>query len=109
MPSPQPSPTCGRGGECDVQTDRLAWRCRRGLLELDLWLGGFLSSSRATLKPDERNAFERLLAMPDMQIMDMLQGLAQAEDADMQSLIQRIQTTRPDQTEIHRNEQNSHP
>jgi antitoxin CptB len=89
--------------------DRLAWRCRRGLLELDLWLGGFLAASRATLKPDERNAFERLLAMPDMQIMDMLQGLAQADNADVQALIQRIQTYRLDTTEIHRNEQNSHP
>ena len=93
-PSPQPSPASWGGGEWDTQIERLAWRCRRGLLELDLWLGGFLDASRATLKLDERNAFERLLAMPDMQIMDMLQGVAQAEDADVQSLIQRIQTTR---------------
>ena len=47
--------------------------------------------------------------MPDMQIMDMLQGVAQAEDTAVQALIQRIQTTRQDTTEIHGNEQNSHP
>lgn len=109
LPSPPPTLTGVRASERDSQTERLAWRCRRGLLELDLWLGGFLDASRATLKPDERNAFERLLAMPDMQIMDMLQGVAQAEDAAMQALIQRIKTTRPDTTEIHGNEQNSHP
>ena len=104
-----PSSTSARGSEWDGQIERLAWRCRRGLLELDLWLGGFLDASRATLKPNERNAFERLLAMPDMQIMDMLQGMAQAEDTAVQALIQRIQNTRLDTTEIHRNEQNSHP
>ena len=97
------------GRERDAEIDRLAWRCRRGLLELDLWLGGFLDASRATLKSDERHTFACLLALPDMQIMDMLQGAAQAEDAAMQALIQRIQTTRQDTTEIHRNEQNSHP
>lgn len=54
--------------------DRLAWRCRRGLLELDLWLGGFLRTHRATLTVRELAAFERLLQWPDMQILDCLQG-----------------------------------
>ncbi|MDP2254377.1 MAG: succinate dehydrogenase assembly factor 2, partial [Thiobacillus sp.] len=31
----------------------MAWRCRRGLLELDLWLGGFWAAHRATLQPCE--------------------------------------------------------
>ena len=94
FPSPQPSPACARGSERDAQIDRLAWRCRRGLLELDLWLGGFLAASRATLQACEWNAFERLLALSDMQILDRLQGRAQAEDANMQALIQRLQDYR---------------
>ena len=82
--------TCGRGGEYDAQSYRLVWRCRRGLLELDLWLGGFLSTSRATLQPDEVAAFERLLAMSDMHILDRLHDLAPADDAQMHALLIRI-------------------
>jgi len=79
------------------------------LLELDLWLGGFLAVSRATLQPDERVAFERLLALTDMQILDILHGREQANDAGMQALAGRIQDYRQDTTETHGDEQNSHP
>ena len=37
--------------------------------------------------------------MSDMQIMDILQGLAPADDTDMRALIQRIQNYRQDTTE----------
>lgn len=87
---------------------RLAWRCRRGLLELDLWLGGFLVASRATLQPHEVAAFERLLALSDMHILDRLQGLLPADDAAMQALITRIQHFRAPNRDPG-NEQNSHP
>ena len=96
MPSSRSSPACEPRDERDVQTDRLAWRCRRGLLELDLWLGGFLAASRATLQSWELNTFEHLLSLSDMQIMDRLQGRAQAEDSATQALIERIQDYRQD-------------
>ena len=91
MSLPQPSPFRQTCSERDVQTERLAWRCRRGLLELDLWLGGFLAASRATLQPDEVAAFERLLALSDMRILDMLNGLLPTDDAALQALLKRIQ------------------
>ena len=69
---------------------RLAWRSRRGLLELDLWLGSFLAASHATLRPDEVAAFERLLAQPDMRILDMLNGQCLIEDSALQALVNRI-------------------
>ena len=71
--------------------DRLIWRCRRGLLELDLWLGGFLRARRATLQPDHLIAFERLLALSDMQIMDYLHGRVQADDHSVRALIGHLQ------------------
>jgi len=72
-------------------SDRLAWRCRRGLLELDLWLGGFLQAHRATLQPCETAALERLLGLSDMEILDRLQGRSPAGDADLVALIERLQ------------------
>jgi antitoxin CptB len=75
-------------------SDRVAWRCRRGLLELDLWLGGFWAAQRATLGPDETAAFERLLSLSDMEIADRLQGRAPAGDAGLEALLQRLRTCR---------------
>ncbi|MDA8128886.1 MAG: succinate dehydrogenase assembly factor 2 [Betaproteobacteria bacterium] len=72
-------------------SDRLSWRCRRGLLELDLWLGGFWTAHRATLQPHEAAALERLLDLPDAEIVDRLQGRAPAGDADLAALIERLQ------------------
>jgi len=69
----------------------MAWRCRRGLLELDIWLGGFWASHRATLQPDETAALERLLTLSDMEIADRLHGRSPAGDTDLAALIQRLQ------------------
>ncbi len=46
-------------------TSRLRWRCRRGMLELDLVLQGFLSSSFSSLNADDQARFELLLELPD--------------------------------------------
>jgi succinate dehydrogenase flavin-adding protein (antitoxin of CptAB toxin-antitoxin module) len=64
------------------------------LLELDMWLGGFWSAHRATLQPYETAALERLLTLSDMEIVDRLQGRSPAGDADLEALIQRLQTYR---------------
>jgi len=73
-----------------VANERIAWRCRRGLLELDLWLGGFWQAHRATLQADETAALERLLSLSDMDISDRLQGRVAVNDADLDTLIQRL-------------------
>jgi antitoxin CptB len=72
----------------------MAWRCRRGLLELDLWLGGFWAAHRATLQPHETAALERLLSLSDMDIVDRLQGRSPAGDAELEALVQRLQDYR---------------
>ncbi|MCA1978604.1 MAG: succinate dehydrogenase assembly factor 2 [Thiobacillus sp.] len=92
LPSPQPSPACGGGGEQDAKTDRIAWRCRRGQLELDLLLGGFWAARRATLQPDETAAFERLLSLTDREIADRLQGGVACGDAGLAALVQCLRS-----------------
>lgn len=71
-------------------SDSVAWRCRRGLLELDLWLGGFWKAHRATLRAEEIAAFERLLILSDMEILDRLQGNTVDDEAPLAALIQRL-------------------
>ncbi|TAM45021.1 MAG: succinate dehydrogenase assembly factor 2 [Gammaproteobacteria bacterium] len=54
--------------------EKLRWRCRRGLLELDLMLGGFLRERYVGLSSTEQQAFEKLLALPDTTLAACLQG-----------------------------------
>lgn len=75
-------------------SDLVGWRCRRGLLELDLWLGGFWYAHRATLATDEVTALEGLLLLSDMEIMDRLQGRLPVEERNLGALIERLQQFR---------------
>ena len=53
---------------------RLRWRCRRGLLELDLWLGRFAGSQLNRLSPTECDELETLLEEADADILAWLEG-----------------------------------
>lgn len=62
------------------ERDRLRWRCRRGLLELDLVLSRFLESRYDDLTSVQREALTRLLDLPDNDLLDMVMGRAQPND-----------------------------
>ncbi len=49
----------------DTEQRRLAWRCRRGMLELDIVLQHFIARQFNTLNLVELQAFDVLLALPD--------------------------------------------
>ena len=50
------------------------WRCRRGLLELDLALGRFLEDDYGRLSPPERAVFEEFLTEHDADLWAWMQG-----------------------------------
>ncbi len=56
--------------------ERIRWRCRRGLLELDIVLGRFVERHYAGLDEAGREAFDTLLEMPDAELWDMITGKA---------------------------------
>lgn len=56
------------------EAERLRWRCRRGLLELDIVLGRFVERHYAELNEAQRAAFDTLLDMPDTELWDMIAG-----------------------------------
>jgi len=57
-----------------AEFDRIRWRCRRGLLELDLVLKRFLEHRFDALDAGERRLFEELLDAPDNDLLDMALG-----------------------------------
>lgn len=58
----------------DAEQRRLAWRCRRGLLELDIVLQAFVSKEFESLNMMELEAFDDLLALPDNEFLDLIQS-----------------------------------
>ena len=71
------------------ELERMRWRCRRGLLELDIVLGRFLDLHYGRLDEAQRAAFNVLLDVPDTLLWDMItgrepppQGAAQQRDVD---------------------------
>ena len=52
---------------------RLAWRCRRGMLELDIVLQRFMAQHFNDLTLDELSAFDVMLELPDNEFWSLLQ------------------------------------
>ena len=81
----------------DKELERVRWRCRRGLLELDIVLGRFVEQHYARLEEGERQAFDALLDMPDNPLWDMIAGRTgqaaqQAPLDDRQALLEKIRS-----------------
>lgn len=64
-----------KGESCEADClRRLRWRCRRGLLELDLWLARFAETGLSQLSDEECSAFEALLEEADADLLAWLEG-----------------------------------
>jgi antitoxin CptB len=70
--------------------DRLRWRCRRGLLELELLLGAFLETAYPILSVEEQEAFEVLLSCPDSELWQYCFGETVPPDPLQADIIVRI-------------------
>jgi len=54
------------------ELERVRWRCRRGLLELDIILQRFVDAYYAKLDETEIRQFETLLDLSDNDLWDMI-------------------------------------
>jgi antitoxin CptB len=69
--------------EHDPAVNRLRWRCRRGMRELDVLLGRYLDERWPHAQSAERAAFERFLELPDPEIYDLCLRRSVSADAAM--------------------------
>ena len=51
---------------------RLKWRCRRGLLENDLFIERFFSRFEASLTVGQARGLQTLMDLPDNDLLDLL-------------------------------------
>lgn len=71
-------------------TERMRWRCRRGLLELDIVLERFVDAHYAGLDAAQQAAFDALLDSPDTLLWDMITGRQNAAEALQQAVLEKI-------------------
>ena len=69
--------------------ERLKWRSRRGLLELDLVFERFWAREGAKLDEKDAAALEKLLALPDNDLLDLVMGKASAAP-EMAAMIEKL-------------------
>ena len=81
----------------EAEARRLAWRCRRGLLELDIVLQRFVASQFKHLSMPELSALDALLALPDNDFWDLLvnnktENISLNNNIEVKKVIQKIQS-----------------
>ncbi len=70
--------------------DRLKWKCRRGLLELDLVLERFLARDASALDPEGLERFSALLELQDNDLWDIVNGRSERYDERLSDIVARL-------------------
>jgi succinate dehydrogenase flavin-adding protein (antitoxin of CptAB toxin-antitoxin module) len=72
--------------------ERLKWKSRRGLLELDIVLERFWARVGGEMDEAEAALLERLLALPDNDLLDLVMGRADTNETQLRPMLQRLRT-----------------
>jgi antitoxin CptB len=65
----------------------MAWRCRRGMKELDLLLAAWLDTQFDRASEAQRGQFEALLELPDPQLARYLLGGERPESEELAAVV----------------------
>lgn len=69
---------------------RYAWQCRRGLLEVDVVVNGYLDDHFLADSEANQSRFGRLLAYPDPDLFEWFTGRSLPEDEEMAAYVRHI-------------------
>jgi antitoxin CptB len=71
-----------------VFLERVRWRCRRGMLEMDILLARFIEQRYAQMDERQRVAFDELLDLPDTDLWDLVRGEKEPEQARQREVLE---------------------
>ncbi len=71
--------------------ERARWRCRRGMLELDIVLQRFMDRYYADLDAQGLEQFERLLLLADNDLWDLITGRKVNDDHQWLPILELLQ------------------
>jgi antitoxin CptB len=74
----------------DAEHRRLAWRCRRGLLELDIVLQRFIKEKFDELTLNELTVFDELLDLPDNDFWELIRSKEKQKSQDLSNIIAKL-------------------
>jgi len=74
----------------EMDEARLAWQCRRGMLELDLMLQRFVDKRYQGLPLKTKKAFHQLLNCQDQILLDYLMGQEVPTDKDVADVAKQV-------------------
>lgn len=66
---------------------RVRWKCRRGMREMDILLSRFLERGYEALDEDARADFDRLLDLPDQDLLLWLSGSGVPDEMRLARLV----------------------
>jgi antitoxin CptB len=73
-----------------AELDRIRWRCRRGLLELDLVLAACVERLLPTMTAPEVDVFKALLDRSDNDLWDLINGRLEPAPGPEAQLVARL-------------------
>ncbi len=68
----------------------LKWQCRRGMLELDVFLQKFLQYGYEQLSEQQCKDFYELLEFPDQELLELLLGQVSATEQHINDIADKI-------------------
>ena len=74
----------------DRERERLRWRCRRGMLELDLLFQRFIAREFDRLSDRDIDVLNQVLELPDNDLLEYCYGRRVPDDLEVQDLVRRI-------------------
>ncbi|MCP5181044.1 MAG: succinate dehydrogenase assembly factor 2 [Pseudomonadales bacterium] len=77
-------------GEAHDRRQRVYWRSRRGMLELEFRLLPFVEACFDTLSPADQAVYADMLECEDWQLFDWLQGREEPDDPAVRAVVERI-------------------
>jgi antitoxin CptB len=75
------------GNDSENKLSKVLWRCKRGMLELDLMLQNFCEQAYVSLAPEKQDLFEELLQEQDTDLQSWLVTGVPATNAKFQDMI----------------------
>ncbi|MGI9322354.1 MAG: succinate dehydrogenase assembly factor 2 [Pseudomonadales bacterium] len=74
----------------ELELNRLRWRSRRGMLELDLLLLPFFDQAFKGLPEGQQSVYVRLLEQDDPDLLQWFSRQAEANDQALQAMVEQI-------------------
>jgi antitoxin CptB len=75
----------------ELHPGKIRWKCRRGMLELDMILLRFVDQKYCELSPSQQQQFSDLLNEPDPVLYNWFLGYDAPEDKELVSMVNLIQ------------------